>query len=186
MYVVNKRNVWDHAEHALCPGPFLEACSRQQSCSWQCGLRKGSGCRHSCNDCQKLLVLTLKPAHFIWSFCPCSWDPSGVTSHQLQELGVSSVQELQAVKDARVAARKALCEYLARPDASGPDKQRARCAFIHKNMRLPYQCRGCWLLPGNCVCNKLRKAKPSTKVVIHVHHDEWGRGKPKFGLVHSI
>lgn len=109
--------------------------------------------------------------------CTCSWDYSGVTPYQLQELGVSSVQELQAARDARQAARKALADFLARKDVSGPEKHRARCAFIHKHLRLPYQCTGCWLLPGNCVCNKLRTAKPKTKVVIHLHQDEWGRGE---------
>lgn len=96
---------------------------------------------------------------------------------QLQELGVASVQELQAVREQRLMARRALSEFLARPDVSGPDKQRARCAFTHEHMRLPYQCRTCWLLPGNCVCGKLRKASPRTKVVIHLHADEWGRGE---------
>jgi hypothetical protein len=105
------------------------------------------------------------------------WDGSGVTSNQLQELGVSSIQELAAKKEARVAARKALSEYLARPDLSGQEKQHARCAYIHKYGRLPYQCSGCWLLPGHCVCGQLRKAQPATKVVIHLHQDEWGRGE---------
>lgn len=95
---------------------------------------------------------------------------------QLQELGVASVQELQAVREQRLAARRALTSLLTSPDVSGPDKQRARCAFTHEHLRLPYQCRTCWLLPGNCVCGKLRKASPRTKVVIHLHVDEWGRG----------
>lgn len=107
----------------------------------------------------------------------CRWDGSGVTSNQLQELGVSSIQELAAKKEARVAARKALSDYLARPDLSGQEKQHARCAYIHKYGRLPYQCSGCWLLPGHCVCGQLRKAQPATKVVIHLHQDEWGRGE---------
>lgn len=114
---------------------------------------------------------------------PCSWDPSGVSPKQLQELGLSSVQELKAGRDARTAARLALANYLARPEVSGPDKQRARCAYIHEFGRLPYQCRGCWLLPGNCVCGRLRVAAPATKVVIHLHQDEWGRGEGGGGLL---
>lgn len=107
----------------------------------------------------------------------CSWDPTGMSPKQLQELGVASVQELQAVREQRLMARRVLSEFLARPDVSGPDKQRARCAFTHEHLRLPYQCRTCWLLPGNCVCGKLLKASPRTKVVIHLHADEWGRGE---------
>lgn len=114
----------------------------------------------------------------------CSWDPTGMSPKQLQELGVDSVQELQAVREQRLMARRALSEFIARPDVSGPDKQRARCAFTHEHMRLPYQCRTCWLLPGNCVCGKLRKASPHTKVVIHLHADEWGRGEA-VGLVRA-
>jgi hypothetical protein len=126
------------------------------------------------------------------SSAPClhllcnSWDPTGMSPKQLQELGVASVQELQAVREQRLAARRALTALLTSPDVSGPDKQRARCAFTHEHLRLPYQCRTCWLLPGNCVCGKLRKASPRTKVVIHLHVDEWGRGEPAASLQEQL
>lgn len=122
-----------------------------------------------------------------------SWDPSTISPFQLRELGCSSVAELAALRDARINARCALSEFLERTDVSGPDKQRARCAFTHRYGRLPYQCERCWLLPGYCVCSKLRKVEQPqqqqqqnkqqpgsssrTKVVIHLHLDEWGRGE---------
>lgn len=35
----------------------------------------------------------------------------------------------------------------------------------------------CFMLPGNCVCKRLRRFKPQTKVVINLHPDEWGKGR---------
>lgn len=105
-----------------------------------------------------------------------SWDPSGISPQALLNLGVSSVAELTAIREARIAARQELAEYMARPDVSGPEKQVARCAYIHKQGRLACQCPTCWLLPGNCVCGKLKRAEPATRVIIHLHQDEWGRG----------
>jgi hypothetical protein len=103
-------------------------------------------------------------------------DIDGISARQLQDMGFSSAQELLQVRDARAAERQRLQDILDCPDVSGLEKQHARCAHIHKHGRLLRQCPGCWLLPGNCVCAKLPRAQPATKVIISVHPDEWFRG----------
>lgn len=37
-----------------------------------------------------------------------------------------------------------------------------------------FSCPRCWLLPTLCVCDKLpRVSAPRTKLIIHMHHNEW-------------
>jgi hypothetical protein len=42
---------------------------------------------------------------------------------------------------------------------------------------LPAHVPQCFLLPGNCVCGRVPKFTPRTKVVINMHPDEWGKGR---------
>lgn len=36
-----------------------------------------------------------------------------------------------------------------------------------------HTCPRCWLLQGVCICDRLPRLKPSTRVVMHMHHNEW-------------
>ncbi|KAF6251607.1 DTW domain-containing protein [Scenedesmus sp. NREL 46B-D3] len=104
------------------------------------------------------------------------WDHSGLSGLQLAERGISSVAEYIANRKERLRQKDELLAYLAQPDVSGTDKGHARCAYLLHNGKLPFQCRHCFLLPGNCVCGRVRKFAPRTKVVISMHPDEWGKG----------
>ncbi|KAF8071128.1 hypothetical protein HT031_001210 [Scenedesmus sp. PABB004] len=100
-----------------------------------------------------------------------------MSATQLQERGAGSREEVAAARAARSAARDALVARLASPGLSGEEKGWARCEYIHAYGRLPFQCGGCWLLPGFCICARMRRAAPaSTKVVVHFHPDEWAKG----------
>lgn len=104
------------------------------------------------------------------------WDHSGLSGLQLSERGISSVEEYIANCKERLRQKDELLAYLARPDVSGEDKGYARCAYLLRNGKLPFQCRQCFLLPGNCVCGRVAKFTPCTKLVVSMHPDEWGKG----------
>lgn len=106
-----------------------------------------------------------------------NWQPEGMSINQLKERGCSTLDEYIAALDARRLKRDALNEYIARSDISGREKGWARCQYILQNLRLPFQCPVCWLLPGHCICSNLRKAQVKTKVVVHLHPDEWAKGE---------
>lgn len=108
-----------------------------------------------------------------------NWQPEGMSLNQLKERGCSSLEEYISALEARRQKRDALNDYVARTDISGQEKGWARCDYIFKNLRLPFQCSTCWLLPGHCICNSLHRYQVSTKVVIHLHPDEWAKGEPE-------
>jgi hypothetical protein len=69
------------------------------------------------------------------------WDHSGLSGLQLHERGISSVEEYVANRKDRLRQKDELLAYLARPDVSGTDKGYARCAYLLRNGKLPFQCR---------------------------------------------
>jgi hypothetical protein len=110
---------------------------------------------------------------------------SRVNAAQAHERGFSTAAELQAAINARAHDRQQLTLLLNRPDVSGADKHAARCAYLAKHGRVTAQCRVCWLLPAFCVCRALRVGQPQTRVIIHLHHNEWGTGECVFGAAGS-
>lgn len=100
---------------------------------------------------------------------------------QLRVMGFTSLAELHEAWRQRSASIQALQAAMARPDLSGPEKHAWRCAWKVEHYKSPYTCRSCCLLPGYCVCRQLIKGAPRTRVVVSVHHDEWGRGEQAGG-----
>ena len=47
------------------------------------------------------------------------------------------------------------------------------CQHVMDCGRGLFLCPGCWLLPANCVCGRYRVVRSRTKVVVHIHHNEW-------------
>jgi DTW domain-containing protein YfiP len=56
--------------------------------------------------------------------------------------------------------------------------------FICRWGRTLFQCPNCWLLPRNCVCSKLQHFHPTTKIILHYHHDEWSKGSNTGCITH--
>jgi len=50
-----------------------------------------------------------------------------------------------------------------------------KCEYNLKYGRTMFNCPNCWLLPGLCICERVQRCQPRTKVVVHVHHKEWGK-----------
>jgi hypothetical protein len=68
------------------------------------------------------------------------WDHSGLSGLQLEERGISSVEEYIANRKERLRQKDELLAYLAQPDVSGADKGYARCAYLLRNGKLLFQC----------------------------------------------
>ncbi|KAG1676757.1 hypothetical protein FOA52_005046 [Chlamydomonas sp. UWO 241] len=98
-----------------------------------------------------------------------------LTKTNLRDHGISSVAEWNTKATARRAARTTLNALLVDPSVPGVDKMAAKAAYNMTWSKTLFNCQGCWLLPGFCVCNRLARVRAETRVVVHVHHIEWGK-----------
>ncbi|GFR49571.1 hypothetical protein Agub_g11618, partial [Astrephomene gubernaculifera] len=75
----------------------------------------------------------------------------------------------------RHAERRAMAAAMADPARDPKDRMPLRTSYILKWRKVLFSCPNCWLLPGLCVCGRMRRFTPQrTKVVVHAHHAEWG------------
>lgn len=100
---------------------------------------------------------------------------AGMCKAKLHLTGVN-MQEYLRKRAEREKHRLRLNKLLRSPELSGPEKHHAQCEYVLKYGKILCSCPECWLLPGLCICHRLNRFKPKSRVVVHIHHDEWGRG----------
>ena len=52
-------------------------------------------------------------------------------------------------------------------------KHALQCEHVKTWGRTIFACPTCWLMPYFCVCGKYARFTPKTKVILHLHHEEW-------------
>eukprot|EP00195_Chlamydomonas_chlamydogama_P001132 CAMPEP_0202920514 /NCGR_PEP_ID=MMETSP1392-20130828/76892_1 /ASSEMBLY_ACC=CAM_ASM_000868 /TAXON_ID=225041 /ORGANISM="Chlamydomonas chlamydogama, Strain SAG 11-48b" /LENGTH=278 /DNA_ID=CAMNT_0049614011 /DNA_START=278 /DNA_END=1114 /DNA_ORIENTATION=+ len=88
---------------------------------------------------------------------------------------VGSQDEYNAKSDQRAAEREEIARVLADRSIDGEEKMHQYCQYLMKYSKSLFTCPNCWLLPGLCICERVQRCEPRTKVVVHVHHKEWGK-----------
>ncbi|GLI64674.1 hypothetical protein VaNZ11_008026 [Volvox africanus] len=75
----------------------------------------------------------------------------------------------------RHSERRAMVEGLRDPARAPTERMSLRTSYILRWRKILFSCPNCWLLPGLCVCGRMRKfTLQRTRVVVHAHHGEWG------------
>ena len=59
------------------------------------------------------------------------------------------------------------------PTLSAAHKRAVQTEHIHTYGRALFMCHECWLPPTFCTCSQMGRVVPNTKVVVHMHHNEW-------------
>jgi hypothetical protein len=83
---------------------------------------------------------------------------------QLQRLGISEAAYRARAADTEVA-RVAYEAALASGKLSDEQKHDLAANFAAQHGKAAFKCPGCWLLPGCCVCARLRHASPAPHAV---------------------
>ncbi|KAL6761166.1 DTW domain-containing protein [Haematococcus lacustris] len=99
----------------------------------------------------------------------------GKTFDLLWRHGLKDFDEWHVRQRERQEKQQAVVKVLEDPDVAGVDKQHRRCVHILEYRRTLFSCPNCWMVPALCVCRHLRTFDIRTKLVVHMHHTEWGR-----------
>jgi len=102
---------------------------------------------------------------------------------QLQRLGLTQA-EYTVRAEATEAARAAYDAALSL--ASDEQKHDLTARFAVEHGKAAFKCPGCWLLPGLCVCARLRGGSCAPhRLAVYIHHKEHGRGSNTGVLLQS-
>jgi len=107
-----------------------------------------------------------------------------VEDYRLELLGYNR-ERFERERDERFVAWQAMKRMVEDPSVPNTEKHNLQCEFALKYGGLTFNtnptawifCRGCFLKQHCCVCSRWNKGyTPSTRVIVHMHHAEWGRG----------
>ena len=104
--------------------------------------------------------------------------------------GLPSVEAYFELEDKRLEDKQKLDVFM-RDSNNAPDEKHDACARHHiKWGRSTFNCDGCWLLKGTCICIELLSLEilspqlsTNIKIVAYVHHQEYGRGNSTGALI---
>ena len=102
----------------------------------------------------------------------------------LRRWGLDSPEAYFACQERRELEKRRLDAFVRDPSTSADDKHHAAAVFHTTFGRAMYNCQKCWLLRGCCICPRLHTSRISPhRVVVYLHHQEWGRGSSTGNLV---
>lgn len=98
---------------------------------------------------------------------------SGVTPWLLTMAGGITPEEYKDRLRVREQDRDQMHKAVLSPGTQNADKMHLRCEYILKYGKTTFSCPRCWLMPGMCICGRLSAFHPATRLIVHMHYNEW-------------
>lgn len=99
-------------------------------------------------------------------------------------LGIESIEEFDAKRKARDDHRDATVAFVHDPATMPADKADIHAQYTMRWGKALFSCSTCWLLPGACVCDRMRRFPDAKlKVAVLLSEQEWGRASNSGSII---